>query len=458
MSAPLFLTVWLFFTTITFCNAINSEHFPWERMLSFVDTRYSDPVHLRSLNRRTFRFYDPDYVAMHKLESIIYNLKDINDTVNYDYIWSLSKQIQLSSIGAIHKTFDRLDEFVCKHILKEQRTFYETPKARKLMHALGFQSISMHEYNALNLNDDEQIRRLNLSESGIKKLKLLLLASRGSENYLSAVLNTSSDGNVSGNVSGDVSQQSAVIQKRAYNEMSICYPITHNIVGNPVSIWSNFPWLAAPASPHFFTYVPVQTHLLYFDALYDFLWTRYHHEFGFPNFDSMFVRSVDDEELVKKVEFVKYIMDRYRLRIHEKFSESQEDTFRWMEGYVQQELQELNETNQAMLGATPEWINSLRLMWMNVRTAQRSLFWALTEALRLNQLLMPDDVVLIHQFMTEYVLAITEAGFLKISSKEEIPFVNQIIMELIDFNGPQEMQTTLRLREVLRVIEQSQIS
>ena len=403
--------------------------------------RYSDQTSLRSLSRQAFRFDDPNYAALYRLESIIYYLKGINDTVNYELIWSLSKQIQLSSVGYIKKRFDRIDQYVCKHILKEQRVFYENPKARKLMHALGVQSITMHEYNALNLNDDEQINKMNISENGTKKLKLLLLASRGSENYLTADLNGSSDGHVS--------QQSVDIQTRAYNEVIN----THNIVGVPVWIWANFPWLAAPAATRFPIYFPSQTFLLYFGALYEFLWTRYHHEFGFPNFDSMFFLSDDDEELVKKVEFVKYMMDRYRLRIHEKFRESQKETFRWMEEYDQQVLPDLSETNSDVTSA---WLKS---MWMKVRARQqRSLLWTLTEAVRLNQLLMPDDVLLTNQFMTEYVLAITGEGtILKISSEREIPFVSKIIMELIDFNGPQETQTTLRLREILREIEQSQI-
>ena len=360
---------------------------------------------VRSLIQRTFRFYDPNYEAMHKLESIIYNLEDTNGTVNYDSIWSLSQQIQFSTIGAIRKRFNRLDQFVCKHILKEKGIFFN-PKARKLMHALGFQSITMHEYNALNLNDDEQIHKMNISQSGTQKLKLLLLASRGQENHLTVDLSGYSD----------------------VNEISS----THNIVGALLCIWSNFPWLAALASTF-----QTQTVLLYFGALYDFLWNRYHHEFGFPPFDSM---------LVNEMEFVKYMMDRHRLRIHEKFSESKKKTFRWMEEHAQQ--QDYSETN---LGATSMWMKKIRFMWMNVREAQRSLFWALKEAVRLNELLMPGDEVLANQFMTEYVLAITEGGILRITWSEERPFLTRIIKKLIRFNV-QETETTLRLREILRAV------
>ena len=414
--------VWLVFSTITFGNAVNSEHFPLERILSFVEMRYSDSARIRSLSRRTFRFYDPDYVAMDKLESIIYDLESINDTVNYDDIWSLSKQMQLSSISDISKRVLKLCQFICKYILKEQRAFLENPKARKLMHALGFQSITIHEYDALNLKDDEQIQKLNISESGIKKLKLLLLASRGSENHLTAVLNDS-----------DVFQQSAHLQQRAYNEISS----THKLRAVPLWIWSNFPWLAAPAG----TYFPAYTSMLYFGALHEFLWRRYYHEFGFPKYDSTyFISNLDDEDLIEKIEFVKYMMDRYRLRIHESFSESKRETLQWMEEYV--------------LRIGPDDIAlDVGTSWMSVKQAQRCLYWTLTEAVRLNELLMPDEEVLTNQFMTEYVLAITEGIILKITSRKQIPFVRKIIMDLIDFNGPEEIEKTLRLKEILKLVD-----
>ena len=103
-----------------------------------------------------------------------------------------------------------------------------------------------------------------------------------------------------------------------------------------------------------------------------FLWTEYHHEFGFPKYDSLFfISELDDEEMVKKVEFVKYMMDNYRLRIHETFSESKMEIWRWMEQYVQ--TIQSNDTDVEM-----------ETMWMNVRTAQRSLYWTLAEAVRLN--------------------------------------------------------------------------
>ena len=68
-----------------------------------------------------------------------------------------------------------------------------------------------------------------------------------------------------------------------------------------------------------------------------------------------------------KVEFVNYMMKRYRFRINDMFSESKRETLRWMEQYVQQI--ESNDTN------------------LDVRTAQRSLWWALIEAVRSNKLL-----------------------------------------------------------------------
>ena len=435
ISLTILVFVYIILITINVCRAVNVKHFPWERMLSFVDMRYSDTAHFRLVNRRTCRFYESDYVAMYNLESIIYNLESINSTflywrnlapyqVNYDDIWSLSKQIQLSCVGDISRRIQKLCQFVCKHILKSQRVFFENPKARKLMHALGFKSITIHEYNALNLNDDEHIRKLNITESGIKKLKLLLLASRASENYLTAVLNESSG-----------FQQSADLQEREYNQIVS----THNIAGFSVWIWSNFPWLAAPES----TYFPTYTSLLYFGALQEFLWSKYHHEFGFPEYDALFfISELDDEEMVKKVQFVKYMMDRYRYRIHETFRESKMEIWRWMEQYVQ-EIQS-NDT-----GA------EVKIMWINVRTAQRSLYWTLAEAVRLNKLLMADDEVLTNQFMTKYVLSILESCTLEITSRKEVPFVRETIMKLIKFNGPQEKENALTLREILRTIEQS---
>ena len=430
----------LYTTVITFstigCSGTgswNTSHvsqalWRWQRRTPFAIMQDPESPRRRSWYGRTFRFYDPDYVAIHRLESIIYNLNNINDTVNYEYIWSLSKQIQLSGFGVLSNRIMKLYLTVCKHIVREQQVFYENPKARKLMHALGFQSITIHEYNALNLNDDEQINKMNITQSGIKKLKLLLLASRGSENYLTAVMNAS-----------NVFQQSADIQERAYNQISS----THSSAGVPVWIWSNFPWLAAPE----FTYFPTHTFLLYFGALYEFLWTRYHHEFGFPDYDSMLLIGYDNKELVKKMDFVKYLMDRYRLRIHQKFSESKRETPRWMEQYAQQK-----EYSDTKLDASSRWTNSIQLMWMNVKMAQRSLCWALAEAVRLNELLMPDNEALTNQFMTEYVLAITEGGFLKIMWSKEIPFVRRIIRGLIDFNEPRDSGATFRLQEILRLI------
>ena len=407
------------------CKAVNASQVPdelWQRVLSFVDMKHSNSAIIQTLDRRTFRFYDPDFVAIHNLESIIYKLESINDTADYHDIWSLSKQIQLSSIGIIAKRFDKLCQFVCDRLLSKQRVFYENRNARKLMHALGFKSIGIHEYIFLNLNDDEQIRKLHLTKSGIKKLKLLLLASRGSVDYLTAVLNDSKG--------ISVSQQSADIQEHAYNQIAG----THNFNGDPLWIWFNFPWLAAPD----FTYFPAHSFLLYFGALYEFLWKRYHHEFGFPKYHSMFyISDFDDKDLVQKMEFVKYLMDRYRFKVHEKFSETKRETLRWMDQY------------------TPPAAGTS--MWLNVKTAQRSLFWTLAEAVRLNKLLMPRDEVLANQFMTAYVLEIagtTGGGILAINlHPKQIFFVETLIKQLIEFNGPDDPKTDKRLRGILRVIK-----
>ena len=416
MLSPLMFICTLF-TIIVVCKgskAANDKLHPLAPITSFVDMKDCDTAYPQLLGRRTSLFENSDFLAMHNLESIIYNLKNINDTVNFDLIWSLSKRIQFSSANAIEERFQKLCQFVEEHILSEKLVFFNNPKARNLMHALGFKSIGIHEYNALNLYDDEHICKLSITDSGIKKLKLLLLASRGQENHLTAVLSDSI-----------VFQQSTDIQEREYNKISS----THNIANVPVWIWFNFPWLSAPKGARFASH----TFILYFGALYEFLWTRYHHEFGFPKYDTIFRAELHDQDMVKKIEFVKYMMDRYRFRIHDMFSESKRDTLRWMEQYVQQIGP--NDTN------------------LEVRTAQRSMWWVMAEAVRLNKLLMSDDDTLSNQFMTHYVLAIAEEGVLTVM----MPFVRRIIQELIKFNGPGDNETTLRLRVVLRRINKVRV-
>ena len=270
---------------ITACLSVNISNLPdelWQRTLTFVDMRQSDAADLRTLDRRTYRFYDPDYVAVHRLESTIYSLESINDTVDYDMIWTLTKQIQLSSIGDVQLRAIRVHRHVVTGILAEQTLFDETPKARRLMHALGFRSISIHEYNDLTLDVDHW----NITESGKYKLKLLLLASRGSEPFLTAMLN------------GTMAMDEPA-SMHTYNHIVNM----HDSAGFPVWVWYHFPWIAAPANSCYQTH----TFLLYFGALYEFLWTRFHHEFGFPKYDSMFyISDLDESDTVKQLDFVKF--------------------------------------------------------------------------------------------------------------------------------------------------------
>ena len=152
MSVILFSAVSFMLGIIT-CSAVNVTDLPdelWHRTLTFVDMKHSEALHLRTLDRRTRRFYASDYTAMRRLECIIYSLESINQTVDYDLIWTLSKQIQLSSVGAIQLRVIQIQRYVVTRILGKHMRL--NSKARKFMHALGFSSITIPEYNTLSLD------------------------------------------------------------------------------------------------------------------------------------------------------------------------------------------------------------------------------------------------------------------------------------------------------------------
>ena len=149
------------------CKAVNDKHFGWERVTSVLDVNDSGTF----LVRRTLPLDNLGFLAMHNFESIIFNLKSINDTFKYNLIRSLSKRIQFPSPGALDERFQKFGQFVEEHIISEKRVFLNNAKTLKLMLALGFKSMGIHEYNALNLYDDEHIRKLSITDSGIMKLK-----------------------------------------------------------------------------------------------------------------------------------------------------------------------------------------------------------------------------------------------------------------------------------------------
>ena len=90
-------------------------------------------------------------------------------------------------------------------------------------------------------------------------------------------------------------------------------------------------------------------------------------------------------------------------------------------------------------------------MWMNVRSLQRDLYWTITEAERLNKLLMADDYMLSEEFMTEYVLALLEKGVFSIDSQllpKDTPFVEAVIVRLIAFNWKRNRIAAMKLTQL----------
>lgn len=394
-------------------RAVNIGNLPtelWHRTLSFVDMKDPEAGNLRSLDLRTYQFYYPDYAAIHRLESIIYRSGfGWSSTVDYELIWNLSKQIQLSRIGDIKRRGIQVHRYVIGRISEQHAIFLHYPEARRLMHALGMRSISIHEYDALTLDVDH----MNLTESGKQKLKLLLLASRGSEYFLTAVLNV----------------RNSSSSFHVYNQI-VCMP---NPAGFPVWMWFHFPWISAPEM----TYYQSHSFLLYFGALYEFLWTRFHDEFAFPEYDSMFyVTDLDDDELVKKVDFVKFMMDRHHFRIHEKFSDSKKEMVRWMDRCL------YSKTDRRIVPG-----------WVRVKRAQKSFFWIISEAVRLNELLMSANETLSDQFLMEYILSVSAQCGLNLNMRpEQILYIETVITHLMDFNGDNNAVANAKLRDILRVI------
>ena len=308
---------------IEYCNTLNTSNLSeelWHRTLSFVDMKDPKTSHLPALNRRTYQFYDSDYATINQLESIIYGMNHINQTVDYELVWRLSKQLQLSSVEIIRQRYNQVYNYVSHQLLaaapSQQNTpnmYFVNPNARHLMHALGYRSISIHEYNAMTLDDDVFVININITESGKQKLRLLLLASKATQTFETAVLDLSKE---------EMNDPRA--HELAYMKMEQVV----NTASRSIWIWSHFPWLAAPQYSWVF-----HTHsfLLYFGCLYDFLWSRYHHEFGFPEFHSVrYISDFDDEELLEKLKFVKYLMDKYRFRLHRQFKVTKREIIRWM--------------------------------------------------------------------------------------------------------------------------------
>ena len=296
------------------------------------------------------------------------------------------------------------------------------------MHALGYRSISIHEYNAMTLDDDVFVININITKSGKQKLRLLLLASRASQPFQSAVINVSENGTSNSN---SCSPGSAYVQMEE----------VRNTAGCTVWIRSHFPWLAAPECSYFNTY----SHELYFGCLYEFLWTRYYHEFEFPPFGSVrYISDFDDDETLKELEFVEYLMDKYRFRIHQPFNVTKRKIIRWM-------------NDDHLSGSTgnveaDKWLMS---MWNTVQLAQNSICWTISEAERLNKLLMAEFHELCEEFMTEYVLAILGDGVFDINSQlalEEILFVDNVILRLIGFNLEKDSAAAMKLTEIFSAI------
>ena len=418
----LFLAVHLISIVIAVCNAVKINTLPaelWHRTLTFVDMEHPQSANLPLLNRRTYQFYEPDYTAISRLESIIYAIKDVNAIVDYKLVWNLSKQVQLSSVPVIETRYHETCMFVDQLSGRSLKVYFVNPKARHLMHALGCRSINMHEYNAMTLDDDN----INITESGKQKLRLLLLASKASQPFQTAVLDLSGE-----QEQAEHNDVDAVIS----NYMQI--ESMRNSPGFMIWIWSNFPWLASPERCFFHTH----SHLLYFDCLYEFLWSRYHHEFGFPPFESRrYISDFDDKELLKKREFVQYLMDKYRFRIHRQFNVTKREMVDWFE----------------MTSAYPS--TEHEDTWKNLRFATMDLFWNIAQAERLNELLMPDNPTLSNEFMTTYILSIIDEGVFDINAHlpyDGIPFVERVIARLVYFNYKENTDDAYRLKELLQAM------
>ena len=143
--------------------------------------------------------------------------------------------------------------------------------------------MGIHEYDAITLDDDT----INMTDGGKQKLKLLLLASKASAPFATAILNLSRE-----------EMDDPEAQTLCYTQMEL----VTNVAGCPRWIWSHFPWMSSPETSIYYT----ETYKFYFFCLYEFLWSRYHHEFGFPDFDSVrYLSDFDDEATSKKLKFVR---------------------------------------------------------------------------------------------------------------------------------------------------------
>ena len=220
------------------------------------------------MHTKTNKDYQDEIRTVHQLESIIADIRSINDSVSWSLVSNLTQKLQFSDLFIVKRRW--MTDYIAE-------IFYSNPeKFRRAMHAFGYKSITFTQFDSLSFDE------LSLSLDAKQKLKILIGCSRAMIPLISAALNQS---------------------------------YTKIIWVGLCRVYFHFPWIRLRRC--FSRQAKGYTNHLYLGYLMEFIWKRFHKEMNIPSQESIwYITRYDDE--YKQLQFLKLLMDRYHLRIDQK--------------------------------------------------------------------------------------------------------------------------------------------
>ena len=224
------------------------------------------------MHTKTNKDYQDEIRTVHQLQSIIFRIRDANDSVSWQLISNLTQKLQFSEL------FMTKRRSMTHHIADIYHS--DSPKFRKAMHAFHYKSITHSQFDSLSFDG------LPLSPDAMEKLRILVGCSRAMIPSISADLWS--------------------------NE-------SHTMVTSIgfTRVYLYFPWIRLRRC--FNGQASCHRNGLYLGYLMEFIWSHFHKEMNIPSQESIWhINKYDDE--YKQLQFLKLLMDRYHLRIDQKDS------------------------------------------------------------------------------------------------------------------------------------------
>ena len=248
------------------------------KILSWNPDRSASRIHTK-----TNKDYQEELEMVQQLQSMVYAIEGINDSVPCPVISNLTEKLELSKTYILKRT--RMTQYVAN-------IYYSNPeKFRRAMHAFQYKSITISQYQSLSFDELS-----SLSQDAKEKLKIFIGRSRALVPMISADLPP------------DEKPTKIVSMGRH-------------------QVYLHFPWIRLRYCLR--EYPNCHSNGLYLGYLMEFIWSNFHKEMNIPSQESIWYISKDGDDY-KQLQFLKLLMDRYHLRIDQK------NAFwhRWMLGSV----------------------------------------------------------------------------------------------------------------------------